>query len=48
MKRTFAIILAAVGAAGLFGGLVYVVLLVELVVPPLSECVDRERYFEGR
>ena len=34
MKRTFAIILAAVGAAALFGGLVYAVLMVAHVSEP--------------
>ena len=39
MKRTFAIILAAVGAAALFGGLVYAVLMVAHVSEPATTTV---------
>ena len=39
MKRTFAIILAALAAAGLFGGLVYAVLLAAHVSEPATTTV---------
>ena len=40
MKRTFALILAALAAAALFGGLVYAVLIVAQVSEPAATTVD--------